>query len=231
MLIKRKPYGFLAETEIRRGERALLHSDRRDALRNQASRDAARLAASKDGLIGGGFTAVIRGFFRVFRLCYPRSVSRSSEGRNMDPVLLFMVYRMLIVAGGILCIYFGYRLFYVVQLKQGEFKIKTGENYEVSLSDVAPGVFFALFGAGILVFCLTNGITIKPVPASMSEASKPSKPQSEITNQSPIREAPVEASTRKDPVEVSTRKEPVQMPAPANAVPRWNCMSQRADEC
>ena len=149
----------------------------------------------------------------------------------MDPVLLFMIYRMLIVVGGVLCIYFGYRLFYVVQLKQGEFKIKTGESYEISLSDVAPGVFFALFGAGILVFCLTNGITIKPVPATMSEARKSSQPRSEITNQSPILEDPVEASTRKEAVEASARKEPVQMPAPVNAVPRWNCMSQRADEC
>lgn len=89
----------------------------------------------------------------------------------MDPTLIFMTYRILIVLGGILCIYFGYKLFYVVQLKQGEFKIKTGESYEVSLSDVAPGVFFALFGAGILIFCLTNGIIIKSVPADETDGT------------------------------------------------------------
>jgi len=90
----------------------------------------------------------------------------------MEPILIFMTYRILIVLGGILCIYFGYKLFYVVKLKQGEFKIKTGQNYELSLSDVAPGVFFALFGASILIFCLTNGVTIKPIVADVKTIEK-----------------------------------------------------------
>ena len=81
----------------------------------------------------------------------------------MDYVLLFMIYRILIVLGGILCIYLGYRLFFVAQTKQGDLSIKTGEHQELKLRDVAPGVFFALFGASILTFCLLNGITIKPI--------------------------------------------------------------------
>ncbi|WP_408598052.1 hypothetical protein [Pseudomonas sp. PLMAX] len=81
----------------------------------------------------------------------------------MDQLLLYMfIYRTLIVLAGILSIYWGYKLFYVMKLKQGEFKVKTGENYEVSMSDVAPGVFFALFGAGIIIVSLINGITVKP---------------------------------------------------------------------
>ncbi len=79
----------------------------------------------------------------------------------MDHVHIFMVYRILIVLGGILCIYLGYRLFFVVQTKQGELSIKTGEHQELHLRDVAPGVFFAFFGASILTFCLLNGVTIK----------------------------------------------------------------------
>ncbi|CAI8715638.1 hypothetical protein [Pseudomonas serbica] len=90
----------------------------------------------------------------------------------MEPILIFMTYRILIVLGGILSIYFGYKLFYIVKLKQGEFKIKTGQNYELSLSDVAPGVFFALFGASILIFCLTNGVTIKPIVADVKTIEK-----------------------------------------------------------
>jgi hypothetical protein len=96
----------------------------------------------------------------------------------MDPMLLFITYRLLIVLGGILCIYFGYRLFYVVKTKQGEFRIKTGTAYELAISDVAPGVFFALFGAGVLVFSLLNGITIKPqTPATSSDSSSVTVPR------------------------------------------------------
>lgn len=80
----------------------------------------------------------------------------------MDHVMIFMIYRMFIVCGGILSIYCGYRLFYISKEKQGELRVKTGANTELSMSDVAPGIFFALFGAAILVFCLLNGVTIKP---------------------------------------------------------------------
>jgi hypothetical protein len=114
----------------------------------------------------------------------------------MDPILIFMTYRILIVLGGILCIYFGYKLFYVVQLKQGEFKIKTGESYELSLSDVAPGVFFALFGAGILVFCLTNGIIIKPVTTDEKEDPVTGAPNAPIKE--PMSDAKDKNTTRRN---------------------------------
>lgn len=91
----------------------------------------------------------------------------------MDHVHLFMIYRILIVLGGILCIYLGYRLFFVVQTKQGELSIKTGEHQELNLRDVAPGVFFALFGASILTFCLLNGITIKPIDNGVGVSNMP----------------------------------------------------------
>jgi hypothetical protein len=98
----------------------------------------------------------------------------------MDPTTAFMVYRILIVSGGILSIYLGYRLFAIVQTKQGDFRIKTGQNLEIRLSDVAPGVFFALFGASVLAFSLINGITIRfaepNYPASQRPASASNAP-------------------------------------------------------
>jgi len=127
----------------------------------------------------------------------------------MDPVLLFVLYRMLIVLGGILCIYFGYRLFYIVTTRQGDFRLKTGQNYEVRLSYVGPGVFFALFGAGVLAFSLINGITIKPTELGTNERSQPA-----ITGS-------------KNPTVVSPATTPKDN-GDRRATP---CMSQRAGDC
>ena len=130
----------------------------------------------------------------------------------MDPILLFMLYRMLIVLGGILCIYFGYRLFFVTKTKQGDFKIKTGQNYELSLSDLAPGIFFALFGASVLVFSLINGITIKP-----GDLAGFVQHQSEISNR---------------PLQPNNPSSVIKPAQKSGAVSNQGaCMSQRLGEC
>ncbi len=139
----------------------------------------------------------------------------------MDPVFLFMLYRMLIVLGGILCIYFGYRLFYVIKTKQGDFKIKTGQNYELSLSDVAPGVFFALFGAGVLVFSLSNGITIKP--GDLAGMVTPTGYVSGNNKVMEISNRPPQPINPPKTVEVGHKS--------GNGSTHARCMSQRAGEC
>jgi len=118
----------------------------------------------------------------------------------MDYVQMIVLYRVSIVIGGILCIYFGYKLFYIAKEKQGDFKIKTGGSTEVSVSDVAPGVFFALFGAGILVFSITNGISVdskttSPAPtgtspglASAVPVPHSTQPDTNITEEQDIEE-------------------------------------------
>ncbi|MFZ2525868.1 MAG: hypothetical protein WAW87_11225 [Candidatus Ferrigenium altingense] len=141
----------------------------------------------------------------------------------MDPILLFMLYRMLIVLGGILCIYFGYKLFYVTKTKQGDFKIKTGQNYELSLSDVAPGVFFALFGAGVLVFSLTNGITIKPGDLAGVVTIKPGDLSGMVQRQSEISNRPPQPINPPNVVKPAQKSGEASTHAP--------CMSQRAGEC
>jgi hypothetical protein len=93
----------------------------------------------------------------------------------MDYIQSLILYRALIVLGGIICIYFGYKLFYVVQAKQGDFTVKTGEKLELTLKDVSPGIFFALFGAGILVFSLGSNIQItRTFPTPAAGTPKPS---------------------------------------------------------
>lgn len=76
----------------------------------------------------------------------------------MDVVVIRTVERLLVTAAGILCIYFGYRLFVLVRYEatgEGKFTLPGGSS--VILSRVGPGVFFALFGAIILVTALFRG--------------------------------------------------------------------------
>ena len=67
------------------------------------------------------------------------------------------VERILIVVAGIICIYLGYLLF--VKGVSGEASIKAQKsNVKFQLSNAAPGIFFALFGA--LILCVTIGQSV-----------------------------------------------------------------------
>ena len=74
--------------------------------------------------------------------------------------------RLIIAIGGILITYWGYRLFYVTSEKMGDLSVKSGTKHSLSLKDVAPGVFFALFGALVLIFSL-----LKPMSYSGASGS------------------------------------------------------------
>ena len=74
-------------------------------------------------------------------------------------IVSMVIVRGIIVLFGGLSMYWGWRLFYierppnVMTEKQGEFTIRAGK-HQFSIKDVAAGIFFALFGAAILVSCL-----------------------------------------------------------------------------
>lgn len=100
----------------------------------------------------------------------------------MDPQSLVIVLRMVerilgVLLGGLL-IYFGYRLFLSLPGKRGseggtgDFSFAGGN--KIKLSKVGPGVFFALFGAGLILFSLTRSVslTVSP-PAANTTAEKP----------------------------------------------------------
>lgn len=74
----------------------------------------------------------------------------------MNEFYAIVFYRCLIAAIGGLTIYLGYRLFFVVLERQGEISVRTGRQYEVRMRDVAPGTFFALFGAIVLTVSIFN---------------------------------------------------------------------------
>jgi hypothetical protein len=72
------------------------------------------------------------------------------------PEVIRSLERVLVVAGGILSIYLGCRLFHIAQIaesSQGKFKASI---VEFTVSRVGPGVFFALFGAWILYTSLAT---------------------------------------------------------------------------
>jgi hypothetical protein len=79
---------------------------------------------------------------------------------HLTPELLRMFERELIVVGGILAIYLGYRLFYLAHIPQeSSGKIKT-KLFEFAAAKVGPGVFFAAFGAWVLYTGMTTRIDI-----------------------------------------------------------------------
>lgn len=81
----------------------------------------------------------------------------------MDPLLLTIVMRaierLLVVIGGGIAIYLGYRLFLAMpNVERGSGKVSLPGGVSIYLSRVGPGVFFSLFGAIVIGLSLHYGI-------------------------------------------------------------------------
>jgi hypothetical protein len=77
----------------------------------------------------------------------------------MDPITLRAMERTLVVLIGGLCAYLGYRLFlHIPHQRDSEGKINLPGGISIFVTRVGPGVFFALFGAGIVAFSLYQGV-------------------------------------------------------------------------
>ena len=73
----------------------------------------------------------------------------------MDEILIRGIERIVIVLGGSLSIFLGYRLFINLPEKSDQSgEIKLPGNISIYLSRVGPGVFFSLFGVAVLVASL-----------------------------------------------------------------------------
>ncbi|GAB4353922.1 MAG: hypothetical protein Kow0060_04640 [Methylohalobius crimeensis] len=69
----------------------------------------------------------------------------------MEIFLFRILERMIAVAIGGIAIYLGYRLFYAVDTTgDGRIEVKLPRDLTVMISRIGPGVFFALFGAGVV---------------------------------------------------------------------------------
>src|SRR5262249_56468134 len=103
----------------------------------------------------------------------------------MDPesltILVGAFQRILSILIGGMLVYFGYRLFLSLPGKRGgdrgsgEFSL--GRGSKVKLSKVGPGVFFAIFGAGLIAYSFAKPMKVN-IPAmgpGVSNAASASK--------------------------------------------------------
>jgi hypothetical protein len=99
-------------------------------------------------------------------------------------IIMRMIERILGVVVGAGLVYLGYRLFLDVKGRRGatsgsgDFTIAGGN--KLKLSKVGPGVFFALVGAGLIVFSLTRSVTYTSTTNS-DPSKQPSAPSSVAT--------------------------------------------------
>lgn len=97
----------------------------------------------------------------------------------MDPLILTIVMRglerLLVVIGGGLAIYLGYRLFLdMPSAERGSGKVNLPGGISIYLSRVGPGVFFSLFGAIVIGLSLHYGIAFTDSDrAAMTVATGP----------------------------------------------------------
>ena len=85
--------------------------------------------------------------------------------------------RIIIVSAAFAAIWLGYRLFDSVVSDKGSFEGSIG-NWKVKLQRIAPGVFFAFFGAGVLVFSLHSPVNINQnAPVSTDQNGRLELPQ------------------------------------------------------
>ncbi len=99
----------------------------------------------------------------------------------MDPqsltILMGAFQRILSILIGGMLIYFGYRLFLSLPGKHGrdggsgEFSL--GGANKVKLSKVGPGVFFAIFGAGLIAYSFAKPMKVNIPAAGPSATSAP----------------------------------------------------------
>ncbi len=72
--------------------------------------------------------------------------------------------RLIIVAIAGLSMFYGFRLFAITAADEGSLTAKAG-GWQIKLAKVGPGVFFALFGAAIVIYALFKAPTIKSDPS------------------------------------------------------------------
>jgi len=97
-------------------------------------------------------------------------------------ILVGAFQRILSILIGGMLIYFGYRLFLSLPGKRGrdsgsgEFSL--GRSSMLKLSKVGPGVFFAVFGAGLIAYSFAKPMKVNIPGASTSAPTTPSAPTS-----------------------------------------------------
>ena len=94
----------------------------------------------------------------------------------MDNEMLGLLFRgierLIIVGAAFTAIWSGFRLFSTVISDRGSFEGALGE-WKVKLQRIAPGVFFACFGAIILLFAVSSPFTYSPTAPIDQDSTMP----------------------------------------------------------
>lgn len=88
-----------------------------------------------------------------------------------------LLTRLLQILAGVLLCVLGYRLFQQVPASDGGADVSLSQHLKFHISKVGPGVFFALFGAAILIQALANPLRLEreltPVSGALSGDAAP----------------------------------------------------------
>jgi len=91
----------------------------------------------------------------------------------LSPEMMRMYERIIVVIGGVVSIWLGYKLFSHAHIRQdGSGKWKSAL-FEVSFTRIGPGVFFALFGVYVLATSLNRPIDLSTVERPINVIALP----------------------------------------------------------
>lgn len=74
-------------------------------------------------------------------------------------IIVRALERLLIVVGGLMGMYLGYRLFYLTTKSKSSAEVK-GQTVRLKLSDIGPGIFFCGFGVSLLAYSLFKPVEV-----------------------------------------------------------------------
>lgn len=105
-----------------------------------------------------------------------------------DPLVIFLYgligYRILIIAGGILCMWFGFRLFRYVSASDANAVLTMPGGWKFTATQIGPGIFFALFGSIVLGYSLAAKMEFSEQPLRQEIAQHLQQLTQSTTNRS-----------------------------------------------
>jgi hypothetical protein len=86
-------------------------------------------------------------------------------------IVLNGLQHIIAILVGLTSVYLGYRLFLELpRRREGDTKLDLPGGISILLSRVGPGVFFALFGVGMIIYSITKPIEIKDIAEQVATA-------------------------------------------------------------
>ncbi len=86
-------------------------------------------------------------------------------------IVLNGIQHIITILVGMAAVFLGYRLFIEMpRRREGETKLDLPGGVSIMLSRIGPGIFFALFGAGMIIYSITKPIQITDIAEQVASA-------------------------------------------------------------